>query len=68
MRYDQTPRAGALSEYRRLVVKVGSSLLIGDDGNVHRGWLEGLAEDIAILQDQGHELLIVSSGAIAVGS
>ena len=60
--------AFTLSEYRRLVVKVGSSLLIGDDGNVHRGWLEGLAEDIATLQDQGHELLIVSSGAIAIGS
>ena len=60
--------AFALSEYRRLVVKVGSSLLIGDDGNVHRGWLEGLAADIATLQEQGHELLIVSSGAIAIGS
>ncbi len=57
-----------LSEYRRLVIKVGSSLLIGDDGHVHRGWLEGLAEDIATLQGGGHEVLIVSSGAIAIGS
>ena len=57
-----------LSEYRRLVVKVGSSLLIGDDGHVHRGWLEGLAADIASLQGNGHEVLIVSSGAIAIGS
>ena len=53
---------------RRLVIKVGSSLLIGDDGHVHRGWLEGLAEDVAMLQGNGHELLIVSSGAIAIGS
>jgi glutamate 5-kinase len=58
----------ALSEYRRLVIKVGSSLLIGVDGHVHRGWLEGLAEDIATLQGNGHEVLIVSSGAIAIGS
>ena len=58
----------ALSEYRRLVVKVGSALLIGDDGHVHRGWLEGLAEDIARLNADGHEVLIVSSGAIAIGS
>jgi glutamate 5-kinase len=58
----------ALSEYRRLVIKVGSSLLIGDDGHVHRGWLEGLAEDIATLQNNGHVVLIVSSGAIAIGS
>ena len=57
-----------LSEYRRLVVKVGSSLLIGDDDVVHRGWLEGLAENIATLQGSGHEVLIVSSGAIAIGS
>jgi glutamate 5-kinase len=58
----------ALSEYRRLVVKVGSALLIGNDGHVHRGWLEGLAEDIARLNADGHEVLIVSSGAIAIGS
>lgn len=57
-----------LSEFPRLVIKVGSSLLIGDDGHVHRSWLEGLAEDISILQGNGHEVLIVSSGAIAIGS
>jgi len=58
----------ALAECRRLVIKVGSSLLIGDDGHVHRGWLEGLAADIAALQNAGHDVLIVSSGAIAIGS
>lgn len=54
--------------YRRLVIKVGSSLLTGDDGHVHRRWLEGLANDVAMLHGQGHEILIVSSGAIAIGS
>jgi glutamate 5-kinase len=53
---------------RRLVIKVGSSLLIGDDGHVHRGWLEGLADDVNLLLGKGHELIIVSSGAIAIGS
>ena len=57
-----------LQDHRRLVIKVGSSLLIGDDGHVHRGWLEGLADDIGMLHEQQHELLIVSSGAIAIGS
>ena len=57
-----------LQDYRRLVIKVGSSLLIGDDGNVHRDRLGGLADDIAQLLEQGHEILIVSSGAIAIGS
>ncbi len=58
----------ALSENRRLIIKVGSSLLIGSDGHVHRDWLEGLAKDIATLQGDGHQILIVSSGAIAIGS
>jgi glutamate 5-kinase len=57
-----------LSEYRRLVIKVGSSLLIDSDDKVHRGWLEGLAENIATLKNDGQEVLIVSSGAIAIGS
>ena len=57
-----------LSEYRRLVIKVGSSLLIDSDDKVHRGWLEGLAENIATLKGNGQEVLIVSSGAIAIGS
>ncbi|MGI9223779.1 MAG: glutamate 5-kinase [Woeseiaceae bacterium] len=57
-----------VDEYRRLVVKVGSSLLIGDDGDVDRQWLAGLTDDIADLHRRRHEILIVSSGAIAIGS
>jgi glutamate 5-kinase len=56
-----------LSEYRRLVVKVGSSLLVGANGELNRSWLESLAADIAALKRDGHEILIVSSGAIAIG-
>lgn len=58
----------ALSDYRRLVVKVGSSLLVDTSGQLNRAWLATLAQDIDILQKQGHEVLIVSSGAIAIGS
>ena len=57
-----------LKRYERLVVKVGSSLLIDADGQVNRSWLGGLAEDITDLHRAGHELLIVSSGAIAIGA
>lgn len=60
--------APALSDYRRLVVKVGSSLLVDANGQLNRAWLETLANDIDALQKQGHEVLIVSSGAIAIGS
>ena len=58
----------ALSDYRRIVVKVGSSLLVDDHGRLDRAWLGTLAEDISTLHSAGHELLIVSSGAIAIGS
>ncbi|MGB5258463.1 MAG: glutamate 5-kinase [Woeseiaceae bacterium] len=58
----------ALSEYRRLVVKVGSSLLVDEAGQLNRRWLDSLADDVASLQVAGHELLVVSSGAIALGS
>lgn len=58
----------SLSDYRRLVVKVGSSLLVSDTGRLNRRWLETLADDLSYLQEHGHEILIVSSGAIAIGS
>ena len=60
--------AFALSDYRRIVVKVGSALLVNDSGEVDRQWLATLAYDINVLRDAGHEMLIVSSGAIAIGS
>lgn len=53
---------------RRLVVKIGSALLVDQErGAIHRAWLEGLAEDVAALRARGVEVLIVTSGAIAVG-
>jgi glutamate 5-kinase len=60
--------AVALSEYHRLVIKVGSSLLVDESGRLNRHWLETLGDDISYLQEHGHETLIVSSGAIAIGS
>ena len=60
--------APAINDYRRLIVKVGSSLLVDESGLLNRAWLETLADDIAALQRRGHDILIVSSGAIAIGS
>jgi len=54
--------------YRRLVIKVGSSLLINDNGQLNRRWLDSLAEDVAELHADEKQLLVVSSGAIAIGS
>lgn len=57
-----------LKNLQRLVVKIGSSLLINQDGRLDRDWLAGLAEDIAAVHAENQQLLIVSSGAIAIGS
>ncbi len=59
--------AFSIDAYRRLVIKVGSSLLIGDNGALNRHWLDGLAADIADLHSEERDVLVVSSGAIAIG-
>ncbi len=51
----------------RLVIKVGSSLLVGKDG-VRRDWLETLVKEIAVAKARGQEVIVVSSGAIALGA
>ncbi len=57
-----------LARARRIVIKIGSSLLVdGSDGRIHRAWLNALADDIAEARAAGQEVLIVTSGAIAVG-
>jgi glutamate 5-kinase len=58
----------SLKNFRRIVVKVGSSLLIDSDaGEVRTSWLSALAGDLARLHGEGRELLVVSSGSIALG-
>src|SRR6266571_4289925 len=58
----------SLTDFRRLVVKVGSSLLVDSDGGrLHDSWLSSLAEDIAKLHRNQRDVLVVSSGAIAFG-
>jgi glutamate 5-kinase len=51
-----------------LVVKVGSSLLVEKDGAVRRKWLETLVADIAQRRRVGQKIVVVSSGAIALGA
>jgi glutamate 5-kinase len=62
------PRRPELKNFRRIVVKVGSSLLIDSDaGEVRASWLSALASDVAKLHGEGRDVLIVSSGSIALG-
>ena len=61
-------RPPQLKNFRRIVVKVGSSLLVDSDaGEVRENWLSALADDIAILHRENRDILIGSSGAIALG-
>ena len=60
--------AAPLTQARRIVVKVGSALLVdGDSGRVNRAWLETLVEDLLRLRKRGQRVILVSSGAIALG-
>ena len=52
----------------RLVVKIGSALLVDPDGRVRRDWLTGVVADIAVRHAAGQKVAVVSSGAIALGA
>ena len=56
----------SLSEARRLVAKIGSSLLV-HNGRLRADWLRALAEDVAHLKSSGTDVVLVSSGSIALG-
>lgn len=60
--------AAPLTQARRIVVKVGSALLVdAESGRVNRAWLETLVEDLVRLRQRGQLVILVSSGAIALG-
>ena len=60
--------SGNLAEARRLIVKIGSALLVDDaTGDIRRPWLAAFVSDLVRCRKRGQEVLIVSSGAIAVG-
>jgi glutamate 5-kinase len=60
--------AAPLTQARRIVVKVGSALLVdAESARVNRAWLETLVEDLLRLRRRGQRVILVSSGAIALG-
>lgn len=53
---------------KRVVIKIGSALLVErDTGRLRAAWLDSLADDIAVLKQAGKEVVLVSSGSIALG-
>ena len=60
------PSAPAVRDAKRLVVKIGSALLVGPQG-LRQDWLAALALDVAEAKARGADVVLVSSGAIALG-
>lgn len=56
-----------LKDAKRIVIKCGSALFIDSNGQIREEWLSTLAKDIANLKTSGKEILIVTSGAVALG-
>ncbi len=58
----------SLVEATRVVIKIGSALLVDSgSGRLNRAWLESLADEVVRLRERGQQVLVVSSGAIALG-
>ncbi len=57
----------ALSSHKRIVIKIGSALLVDRGSGLKKAWLDAVCADIAGLRAGGAEVLVVSSGAIALG-
>lgn len=60
-------RTPSLATARRLVVKIGSALLVDRATGLRVGWLGSLAQDVARLRARGTQVILVSSGSIALG-
>ena len=67
MRYGyRMTKLPTLTTAKRIVIKIGSSL-IAESASLRREWLTAIAADIAALHSQGKEIILVSSGAVALG-
>lgn len=64
---DALTSANALAPYRRITIKIGSALLVDKSGKLRKAWLDDLAADIAAIKAEGRDIVVVSSGAIALG-
>ncbi|MCK1412417.1 glutamate 5-kinase [Bradyrhizobium sp. CW4] len=62
------PAPRTLASARRIVVKIGSALIVDQsNGTIREAWLNTLAHDIARLRGRGQDVAVVSSGAVAIG-
>lgn len=68
MSIERLPQLTDAAAAPRLVIKVGSALLVGKDGEPRRAWLTLLVAEIAAARARGQDVIVVSSGAIALGA
>ncbi len=57
----------SLANAKRVIIKIGSALLVDADGNLRSNWLRSVSDDITKLTKNGKSVIVVSSGAIALG-
>jgi glutamate 5-kinase len=60
-------RLRSLSRVKRVVIKIGSALLVDRGSGIRKEWLDAISDDIAAMKARGTDVLVVSSGAIALG-
>lgn len=56
-----------MTDKKRIVVKIGSSSLTSRNGEISLRKLDRLVDEIALIKEEGHEVVLVSSGAVAAG-
>lgn len=59
--------ADKIKNAKSIVIKIGSSLIVDEDATIRQSWLKSLVDDIAILKSEFKDVIIVTSGAIALG-
>lgn len=63
----ETESAARLAAARRIVIKIGSALLVDPEGRLRKDWLADFVADVSALRTDGKDVIIVSSGSIALG-
>ena len=56
-----------IHKFKKIVIKIGSSILVDNKGKPKKKWLEEFAKDIKYLLNKKKQIVVVSSGAIAIG-
>ena len=57
----------SIRDFKKIIVKIGSSLLVGESNQLQSEWLDSVCDDIAEMHKRGQSVIIVTSGAISAG-